>query len=637
MIILQVNNLSKSFGATEILHNIKLEIKHNDRIAIVGRNGSGKSTLLKIIAGELSYDEGEIIKPKDITIGYLSQHTGLTSNKTIWNEMKNVFKPLIDLQQSIRNLEQEMQKSEKVDDELLNQYDRMLVDFQTMGGYEYEANIRAVLSGLDFPEEDYEKRIQSLSGGQKTRLALGKLLLENPDLLILDEPTNHLDIATLSWLESYLKNYRGAILIVSHDRYFLEQTVSIIYEISHKRMKRYVGGYEKYLEQREKDYENQLKMYELQQEEIRRTEEFIERNIARASTSKRAKSRRKQLERLELIEKPLGEQGTSKFSFTINRTSGNDVLHVKEASFSYEDGEKLFQDVTFSITKGERVALIGPNGVGKTTLLKLIKKTLPLNEGSIIYGTNVQVGYYEQEQESLNESNTVLEELWSAYPDVLEQEIRSVLGSFLFSGDDVLKLVSSLSGGERARLSLAKLMMKQANFLILDEPTNHLDIASKEVLEAALIDYPGTIIFVSHDRYFINKIASRVLELNKDGVTTYLGDYDYYVMKKEEELERQQLKQAQEQKEVVIDEKDRKLTYEERKQKQREERRKKREIKQIEHEIVELEEKLEAIEMEMTKPEVYEDYEKTFELSEQADLLKEQLNELLERWEQLHE
>jgi len=635
VLIMQVNSLYKSYGATEILKDIQMEIKANDRIAVVGRNGCGKSTLLKILAEEVSYDKGEIIKRKRLTIGYLSQHTGLQSDKTIWEEMRAVFHTLIKMQKALRSLEKKMKQSESVDDDLLNQYDLLLNQFQSNGGYEYEAKIRTVLSGLDFPEEDYEKSINSLSGGQKTRLALGKLLLENPDLLILDEPTNHLDIETLSWLETYLSNYNGALIIVSHDRYFLENTVSIIYEISFQHMKRYVGSYNKFLEQRRRDYNRQLKMYEQQQEEIKRAEEFIERNIARASTSKRAQSRRRQLDKLERIERPLGSESSAKFSFEIERRSGNDVLQVKDLSFAYEKGNPLFSNISFSVNRGDRIALIGPNGIGKTTLLKLLMNKFPPKSGSIAHGTNVDIAYYDQEQDLLNPANTVLEELWAQFPYVDEGDIRTVLGNFLFSGEDVLKQVSTLSGGEKARLALAKLMMEKANLLILDEPTNHLDIDSKEVLESALIDYPGTIIFVSHDRYFINRIANQVIELSQKEATIYLGDYDYFLLKKEEEKERTLLQSTQKGEKLQSIE-DRKSTFEKRKERQREERRLEREIKEIENRISMLEGHLEKLEEQMTSPEVFQDFEKTFELSQEAEEVKKEINLLMEEWTELH-
>lgn len=549
---MQLNGISKSFGAEEILSNIKIEIKDKDRIAIVGRNGAGKSTLLKIMAQELSYDEGEFFQPKDLTFGYLSQHMTLESGKTIWDEMLEVFSHLKSLEKQLRALEKEMEKASELSgeeyDKVLKEYDKLQLAYQTDGGYTYESDIRAVLSGLNFESFDYDTPIAELSGGQKTRLALGKLLLQKPQLLILDEPTNHLDIDTLSWLENYLVSYPGAIVIVSHDRYFLDKTVSIVYEISRHKTRKYHGSYSKYLEQKALNYEQELKEFEKQQTEIKKMEDFIQRNIVRASTTKRAQSRRKQLEKMERLDRPLGDESSASFSFQINRRSGNDVLKVEELSLRYEkEVDPIFSNIRLDINRGDRIALVGPNGVGKTTLLKAILGRLQTEKGNIQLGTNVQIGYYDQEQADLNSTKTILQELWDDYPTINEKDIRTVLGNFLFSGDDVLKQVHTLSGGEKARLALAKLKMQQANFLIMDEPTNHLDIDSKEVLEAALIDFPGTILFVSHDRYFINKIADQVAEMERDGITIYLGDYDYYLEKKEEEAEIERLKQERKQ------------------------------------------------------------------------------------------
>lgn len=548
MILMQLNGLSKSFGAEEILSNIKIEIKDKERIAIVGRNGAGKSTLLKIMAGELSYDEGELIKPKDVTIGYLSQHMALESGKTIWDEMLEVFNPLLEQEKQLRLVEKKMEQvtdfTSEAYNNLLKEYDRLQVDFQTNGGYTYESDIKAVLNGLNFQDYDYDTLITDLSGGQKTRLALGKLLLLKPQLLILDEPTNHLDIDTLSWLEVYLNSYPGAVVIVSHDRYFLDKTVSIVYEISRHKTKKYYGSYSKYLDQKSQEYEQALKAFEKQQTEIKKMEDFIQRNIVRASTTKRAQSRRKQLEKMERIDRPLGDESSASFSFQITKRSGNDVLKIKNLAFRYDgENENLFSNINLDVNRGERIAVVGPNGVGKTTLLKIILGKLKKSSGDIQIGTGVQIGYYDQEQAELSSTKTVLNELWDEYPTINEKDIRTVLGNFLFSGDDVLKPVQALSGGEKARLALAKLMMQKANLLILDEPTNHLDIDSKEVLEAALTDFPGTIIFVSHDRYFINKITDQVAEMNRDGISVYLGDYDYYLEKKAEEAEHKRLEQ----------------------------------------------------------------------------------------------
>src|SRR5699024_8909555 len=542
-------------------------------------------------------------------------------------------------EKELRNLEEKMGHAQDLSPEeyetLLENYDRSQQSFETNGGYTYEAEIKSVLSGLDFSKFDYGTPINTLSGGQKTRLALGKLLLRKPDLLILDEPTNHLDIDTLNWLEGYLASYPGAVVIVSHDRYFLDKTISIVYEISHHRTKKYHGTYTKYLEQRALDYEKRLKEYEKQQAEIHKMEDFIQRNLVRASTTKRAQSRRKQLEKMEKIEKPLGNGGSVSFSFQINRRSGNDVLKLKDLAFTYPNSNHpLFQNVNLNINRGERIALIGPNGVGKTTLLKIVLGNLSSTNGTIQKGTNVQIGYYDQEQANLNSTKSVLNEIWDDYPMIDEKDIRTVLGNFLFSGDDVLKTVDSLSVGEKARLALVKLKMQNANLLILDEPTNHLDIDSKEVLEAALIDFPGTILFVSHDRYFINKIADQVVEMQQDGVTVYLGDYDYYLDKIQEEEEIKRLNEST--KTVQSADKGRK-SFEEEKQLQSEQRKKKRLIKRIETSIEELEMELADVEEEMTKPEVYEDHEVALEYTVKADNLKQEIDQLLEEWTVLHD
>lgn len=644
MIVMQLNQISKSFGVEEILSNIKLEIKDKDRVAIVGRNGAGKSTLLKIMAGELSYDSGELIKPKEVEIGYLSQHTGLNSDKSIWDEMLEVFQSLIAQEKQLRSMEQKMADPGSLDpaayEKLLKDYDQLQHDFERSGGYQYESDIRAVLNGLDFQDYDYATPITDLSGGQKTRLALGKLLLKKPELLILDEPTNHLDIETLNWLENYLSGYPGAVAIVSHDRYFLDKTVSIVYEISRHHSKRYVGSYSKYLQQKAADYEKDLRAYENQQAEIKKMEDFIQRNIVRASTTKRAQSRRKQLEKMEVMDRPLGDESSASFSFQINKRSGNDVLKIEDVSFRYDgETEDLFQHANFHVNRGERIALVGPNGAGKTTLLKTILGRYKPSNGQIQIGTNVEIGYYDQEQTELSSSKTVLKELWDDYPLMNEKDVRTVLGNFLFSGDDVLKLVSSLSGGEKARLALAKLMLQRANLLILDEPTNHLDIDSKEVLEAALIDYPGTIVFVSHDRYFINRIADQVVELTRTGTTTYLGDYDYYVEKKQEEAEIEKLEktEGQNEKPAAAAKEMPALSYKEQKQLQSEKRKIARRIHELETLIEELETEHAALEEQMTLPEVYEDHEKALELTEQSAAMKKQIETYMEEWTSLME
>lgn len=640
LILLQVNGLSKLYGAETILANIKLEVQTRDRIALVGRNGAGKSTLLKIIAGELSHDGGEMIKPKDVSIGYLAQNTGLETSLTIWDEMLTVFTHLQQMETKLRRLEQEMGKEENFSnatsyERLLADYDQLQLDYKDQGGYQYEADIRSILSGLGFPVETHQTTISTLSGGQKTRLALGKLLLTKPDLLILDEPTNHLDIDTLTWLEQYLQGYPGAILIVSHDRYFLDKLVTQVYEISNKESRRYVGNYSKYLDLKAALYEQEMKRYEKQQEEIAKLEDFVQKNIARASTTKRAQSRQKQLDRMELLTRPLSDSKSASFHFDIEKQSGNDVLQVKDVSIGYDE-EPIIGHVNMRLTRGDSVALVGPNGIGKSTLLKSIVNKLKALSGEISFGSNVSIGYYDQEQANLTSSKRVLNELWDDYPLEPEKEIRTILGNFLFTGDDVLKPVSSLSGGQKARLALAKLMMQKSNLLILDEPTNHLDLNSKEILENALIDYPGTLLFVSHDRYFINRVTTTVVELSTDGAQEYLGDYDYYIEKKNEMIERAEFEQQEENTPIQKNIAQEKLNYLEEKERKKLERQRIRKIEDIEQNIAKLEEEIATLEEELCLPEVYADYERASEITTTKQTKQEQLEKFMAEWEELH-
>ncbi|WP_282155911.1 ABC-F family ATP-binding cassette domain-containing protein [Cytobacillus gottheilii] len=637
MILLQVNQLNKSFGADPILTNIKMEVQTKDRIALVGRNGAGKSTLLKIIAGHISYDSGEIMKPKEVEIGYLAQNTGLESELTIWDEMLTVFASLQQQEKELRSLEEKMSdpnamSNEEMYNRILKEYDRLQVSFKENGGYQYEADIRSILHGLNFHTIGYDAKISSLSGGQKTRLALGKLLLTKPDLLILDEPTNHLDIETLSWLEFYLQSYEGAILIVSHDRYFLDKVVTQVYEISRHQIKKFTGNYSRYLDQKAADFERDMKQYEKQQEEISKLQDFIQRNLARASTTKRAQSRRKQLERMDVMDRPLGDEKSASFGFQIDRQSGNDVLQVMDLAIGYA-GEAVSENLSFRITRGDSVALVGPNGIGKSTLLKTIIENLPALQGKILHGSNVTIGYYDQQQAELTSNKRVLNELWDDYPQMLEKDVRTVLGNFLFSGDDVLKTVSTLSGGEKARLALAKLMLQKSNFLILDEPTNHLDLDSKEILENALIDYPGTILFVSHDRYFINRITSKVIELSKEGAEEFLGDYDYYVDKKKEQEELEKFDAVSATAESVSSTE--KNNYQLDKEAKKLERQRKRRMEEIEKQIEQLELKIEEFDQLLCDPEVYQDHERVLKITTDNDLAKFELETLLEEWTEL--
>lgn len=637
MILLQVNQLCKYYGADQILSNIKLEIQTRDRVALVGRNGAGKSTLLKIISGNLSYDSGEIMKPKEVRMGYLAQNTGLESNLSIWEEMLTVFSELQAQERQLRALEMKMSDSTVIDNEteyekVLKEYDHLQIQFKEQGGYQFEADIRSVLHGLSFDSFDYDTKISSLSGGQKTRLALGKLLLSKPDILILDEPTNHLDIETLSWLEQYLLGYDGAILIVSHDRYFLDKVVNQVYEISRRQITKYIGNYSNYLDMKAENFQREMKMYEKQQDEISKLQDFIQRNLARASTTKRAQSRRKQLARMDVMDRPSGNEKSASFGFDIEKQSGNEVLNVHSLAVGY-DAEPVSQNISFHLTRGESIALVGPNGIGKSTLLKTFMNKLTPLQGDIQYGTNVAIGYYDQEQAELTSNKRVLNELWDEYPLMNEKDIRTVLGNFLFSGDDVLKIVSTLSGGEKARLALAKLMLQKANLLILDEPTNHLDLDSKEILENALIDYPGTLLFVSHDRYFINRIASKVIELSKDGSIEYLGDYDYYVEKK---LEQEELKALEEtSKQTAAPVKQEKSSYQQDKEAKKLERQRQRRIEEIENHIEELEQKIEEHNELLCDPKHFQDHEKLLEIQQEIDRLRLEVEALMEEWTEL--
>lgn len=632
MIILQVNGVTKSFSGTDILENVKLEVQHRDRVALVGRNGAGKSTLLKIIAGESSADTGDIIVPKGVRIGYLEQHSGLETELSVWDEMMTVFEPLQAMERRLRGLEAQMADPDvygdpEVSERIMSEYDSLQVEFKDLGGYQYESDTRSILHGMRFYPDDYAKPVDLLSGGQKTRLALAKMLLSRPDLLILDEPTNHLDIETLGWLENYLKSYEGALLIVSHDRYFLDQVVTLVYEVSRRKVSRFTGNYSAYLDEKAKNYEKDRKLFEKESGEKAKLEDFIQKNIARASTSKMAKSRRKQLERTDWMDAPDGDEKSANFSFSIDRPSGNDVLAVEKAAVGY-NGNPVSTNIDMRVYKQDRIAILGPNGVGKSTLLKTIVRKQELLAGEIRYGTNVQFGYYDQNQATLIGSGTVLQEIWDDWPLMNEKDIRTLLGRFLFTGDDVGKPVQSLSGGEKARLSLAKLMLEKSNTLILDEPTNHLDLDSKEVLENALDDFPGTILFVSHDRYFINRIATKVFDLSADGAVEYLGDYDYFVEKKTEQAELLAESLASKQSATVTKIRPQEVD----KERQKAERRLKRAIEQAEHQMAELDEQISTLQNELIKPEYADDHVKLMELQADIDSLQEAHDARAEEW-----
>ncbi|EPF0022160.1 ATP-binding cassette domain-containing protein [Listeria monocytogenes] len=645
MILLQVQQISKFFGAEVILDNIKLEVKTGDRIALVGRNGAGKSTLLKIIAGKMSYDGGTISKPKSVEIGYLAQNTGLESSKTIWDEMLSVFDSLRRMEADLRKMELRLGEPELYNDPekyqaLMTDYDTLQHTFKESGGYTYEAEIRSVLNGLRFYPEDYEVEIASLSGGQKTRLALAKLLLAKQDILVLDEPTNHLDIETLAWLETYLQNYHGSLLIVSHDRYFLDKVVNQVYEISRTKIDHYKGNYSSFVNQKQAKLEQMWKEFDKQQKQIAKLEDFVARNIVRVSTTKRAQSRRKQLEKMDVLGRPQGDEKAAHFGFQFEKQTGKDVLMVDQLSIGYAKDKRIASNLTFEMKRQDSLALVGPNGIGKSTLLKTLIRDIPALSGEFHFGAGVKIGYYDQEQAKLTSNKTVLMELWDDYPELNEVNVRTTLGNFLFSDDDVLKNVQSLSGGEKARLALAKLTLLEANVLILDEPTNHLDIESKEVLEAALIDFEGTILFVSHDRYFINRIASKIVELAPEKATVFLGDYDYYQEKLAEEKELARLDAEDRRKkgeQVEATSSVRKLNYQEEKEQQKLLRQRKRKLEEVEKSMEATDKKIAELELQLTNPEVFQDHEKALEITQELDAVKADGEKLMEEWEQISE
>lgn len=631
MIILQANKIERSFAGEVLFDNINLQVDERDRIALVGKNGAGKSTLLKILVGEEEPTSGEINKKKDISLSYLAQDSRFESENTIYDVMLHVFDDLRRTEKQLRQMELEMgEKSGEDLDKLMSDYDRLSENFRQAGGFTYEADIRAILNGFKFDESMWQMKIADLSGGQNTRLALAKMLLEKPNLLVLDEPTNHLDIETIAWLENYLVNYSGALIIVSHDRYFLDKVATITLDLTKHSLDRYVGNYSRFVELKEQKLATEEKNYEKQQKEIAALEDFVNRNLVRASTTKRAQSRRKQLEKMERLDKPQAGKKAANMTFQSEKTSGNVVLTVENAAVGY-DGEVLSEPINLDLRKMNAVAIVGPNGIGKSTFIKSIVDQIPFIKGEKRFGANVEVGYYDQIQSKLTPSNTVLDELWNDFKLTPEVEIRNRLGAFLFSGDDVKKSVGMLSGGEKARLLLAKLSMENNNFLILDEPTNHLDIDSKEVLENALIDFDGTLLFVSHDRYFINRVATHVLELSENGSTLYLGDYDYYVEKKAE-VEMSQTEEASTNNQV----KESSLVndYQAQKESQKEVRKLMRQIENLEAEIEELESQSQAISEQMLET---NDADKLMELQAELDKISHRQEEAMLEWEELSE
>ena len=631
--LIQLNNITKNFVVNEIFSNVKMEINDKDRVAIVGRNGAGKSTLLKIISGELSFDSGERTVSKNTTIGYLSQEFIVREDLSIYEEMITCFEEIISLEANLEKLSYELtpENIEK-DPGLLDRFDRLQNEVLTHKDYHYKSKIESVLYGLDFTKDVFDKKISTFSGGEKTRLSMAKLLLSEPDLLILDEPTNHLDMENVAWLENYLSSYNGAIVIVSHDRYFLDKVVNVVYNLEFGKLKKYVGNYSKFLKQYEEDYEKQLKEFTSQQKDIKRLEEFVQKNIARASTSKMAKSRQKVLDKMELIDNPKKDDKAANIEFNIKEQSGRDVLMIENLKVGY-DGKQVGNAYNFSVYKGDRIAIVGRNGIGKSTLIKTIAKKQNAIGGSVHYGSKVSLGYYDQKQAEFESSKTILNELWDEYPLMKEAEVRTVLGRFLFRGDSVLKIVRDLSGGEKARLQLAKLMLEKNNLLVLDEPTNHLDITSKQVLEDALENYEGTIVFVSHDRYFINKIANKVLDITGDDYSIYLGNYDYYLEKREQELIAKKLKEEKTEKVQEKVANDYALGKEEKKRIRKLERTREELLEKIES----LEEKVTLVNNELTKEEVYTDAIKVQEYNEELRSLNQEIEDLNNTWLEIEE
>ncbi|MFQ4155907.1 ABC-F family ATP-binding cassette domain-containing protein [Lactiplantibacillus argentoratensis] len=649
MILLQVQQVMRRFGADVLFDNVQMDIQEHARVALVGRNGAGKSTLLKMIAGETVPDEGQISMRKGLTIGYLAQDQGLDSNNTIWEEMSSVFAELHAIEKRMHQLENQLSDPAIMNDEqayqqTLKTYDQIQTEFQQKNGYGYQAEIRGVLHGFQFDADVYDKSVTALSGGQKTQLALAKLLLEKRDLLILDEPTNHLDVETLTWLESYLQSYSGALLIVSHDRYFLDRVVNEVYDLSHHEMVHYTGNYDQFVQEKAARIQAQWKHYEKQQAEISKLEDFVNRNIVRASTTKRAQARRKQLAKMDRLDRPDSDEKTAHFGFHAAKQSGNIVLTVKDAAVGY-DGQILSEPDNLNIKKHEAIAIVGPNGIGKSTFLKSILGQIPFIKGQGVFGTNVVTGYYDQEQRNLNDKKTVLSELWDEHPTTPEKDIRTILGSFLFTGEDVDKPVHALSGGERARLLLTKLAMQNDNFLILDEPTNHLDIDSREVLEVALNDFDGTLLFVSHDRYFINQVATSVVEVSPEGTELFLGDYDYYIDKKQEQAEiaaaaaSQAAEKAAEASAAdstsatnAAPRSKGQQNYQASKQQQREKRKLERSVAALEEQMTALDGQATQIQTEMAQPEVSADVGKLQDLQKELEAINAQQEQVETEW-----
>ena len=645
--ILSCQNINKSFVTDDVLKDVSFHLEEREKAALIGPNGAGKSTLLKIIMQEMPADSGEVIVAKGKTLGYLAQHQEVSGDNTIYGELLSVKQYLLDMEEKIRTMEQQMKTlTGRELDELLASYSRLTHQFELEGGYACRSEVVGVLKGLGFEEEDFSRKIGTLSGGQKTRVALGRLLLSNPDIILLDEPTNHLDMESIAWLETYLINYKGAVFIVSHDRYFLNRVVTKVVEIDNAQVRMYLGNYKDYAMKKQQIRDAQLKEYMNQQREIKHQQAVIDKlkSFNREKSIKRAESREKMLDRITPLDKPVDSTKEMHFTLEPSQISGNDVLTVEHLSKQF-DSQVLFSDISFEIKRGEHVAVIGDNGTGKTTLLKIINQVIAADQGEFTLGSKVTIGYYDQEHHVLHDDKTIFDEISDDYPDLTNTQIRNTLAAFQFTGDEVFKEIHTLSGGEKGRVSLAKLMLSEANFLILDEPTNHLDITSKEILEEALNNYSGTILYVSHDRYFINQTASRILELVNQTFVNYIGNYDYYLEKKEaltlayasgNETNAENVSNSGNSA-ASTPASDSKLSWQEQKEQQARERKRKNELKKTEEEIAKLEDRNTEIDEELTKEEVYSNSIECQKLSTERAANEARLEELYELWEELAE